>query len=124
MDKRLSKRFDVNADVLSRAGHETSRVTLRDLSPAGCRLSGIEQQIPIGSELQLTLISGLDISGTVRWAKGGDVGMEFSEQLSDAAVKYFTFDDLGAEDEFVTLDTFGRRLPPLKASNLPEPANR
>lgn len=124
MDKRVSKRFDVNADVLSHAGRDTSRVTLRNLSPTGCRLSGIEQLIPIGSELQLTLISGLDISGTVRWADGGDVGMEFSEQLSDAAVKYFTFSDPGAEDDFVTHDTFGRRLPPLKTSNLPEPANR
>ncbi len=124
MDKRGSQRFDVNADVLSHSGRDTSHVTLSNLSPTGCRLSGFEQRIPIGGELQLTLISGLDVGGVVRWAKGGEVGIEFNELLADAAVKYFTFNDPGAEHALVTLDTFGRRLPPLRASKLPELANR
>jgi len=124
VDKRASKRFDVNADVLSHAGRDTSQVTLSDLSPAGCRVSGVDQQLAIGSDLLLTVISGRDVRGVVRWAKGSEVGVEFKETLADAAVKYFTFNDPGAENELVTLDTFGRRLPPLRASNLPEPANR
>jgi hypothetical protein len=124
VDKRSSERFDAEGTVLRHAGHGPSRHMLSDLSVNGCRLSGIEQQIAVGSNVQLTLLSSIDVAGTVRWAKDGNVGIEFDDRLSEAAVKYFAFREEGSRQAIITLDAFGRRLPPLSPSNLPEPANR
>ena len=124
MDKRVSERFDAHGIVLLHAGRESSHDALSNLSVSGCRLSGIDQEIEVGTDVQLTLIPGIDVSGTVRWIEGGDVGIEFDDRLPDAAVKYFTFRETGGRDAITTQDGFGRRLPPLSQANLPEHPSR
>ena len=124
MDKRESERFDTTGTVLVRAGRESSRNVLSNLSVSGCRLSGMEQNIDAGAEVQLTLIPGIDVSGTVRWIEGGDVGIEFDDRLPDAAVNYFAYCEVDIQDAMTTQDAFGRRLPPLSHANLPQHSNR
>lgn len=115
MDQRSIERLDVGGTVLCRIGDAETRDELRDMSVRGCKLVGVNRHFAKGDAIDITLLDGVSIAGTVRWAAAGDVGVEFGEKLSEAAVRYFTLSALGPMTDDVPFDSFGRKLPPLHA---------
>ncbi|MBX7528039.1 PilZ domain-containing protein [Qipengyuania vesicularis] len=114
MDQRKSERLDVEGTILCLVGGRISEDRLADLSLSGCRLLGVDHKISEGTELDLTLLAGVTAKGVVRWSRNGSVGIEFGEELSTATLRYFTLDRSGQLVIDNTLDTFGRKLPPLQ----------
>lgn len=113
MDARQIERRKVDGNVRCEVAGKVSQDALRDLSALGCGLRGVDSVMMRGAEIDLTLLGSNHVSGTVRWAREGDVGIEFAERLSEAAVRYFALPDPATIPEDVTRDTFGRKLPPL-----------
>ena len=114
MDQRKSERLDVEGTILCRIGNRLSQDSLADLSLTGCRIQSSDTPIVEGTKLDLTLLAGVTVTGTVRWSQNGVVGIEFGDELSPATLRYFTLD---RSCQFLideTFDAFGRKLPPLQ----------
>lgn len=116
MDKRKAERLCVTAEVRCTALGSVTHDALHDISLGGCMLTGISEPLPEGTKVDICLLEGVEISGTVRWNAPGRIGVEFRRPLSKAALRYFTLADLPESEFEVPLDSFGRRLPPLNKS--------
>ena len=118
MDQRAIERLGVGGTVIVRIGDEEMQDELRDLSVRGCRIAAEHRRFRKGADIDLTLLEGLTVGGTVRWSAAGSIGVEFGEAVSEAAVRYFLLDRLdGRFVDDVPFDVFGRRLPSM--SQLP-----
>lgn len=86
---------------------------LSDMTREGCRLS-MSGAIPgVGDALDLTLMEDLVVTGRVMWSVDDVAGLLFEKPVVDAVVRYFSF-SMGHPIELdVTMDGFGRTLPPL-----------
>ncbi|EDL49591.1 PilZ domain-containing protein [Erythrobacter sp. SD-21] len=111
MDQRNAERVGVTgvvrSDVVAGLTYE-----LGDISRRGCRLRHIAHPPRKGEALSLSLLGDVIVAGTVRWTAAGDVGIEFDEPISPAAVRYFALADSGMTRDWPQ-DCFGRVLPPL-----------
>src|SRR5688572_15160758 len=56
------------------------RVRLRNISPEGAMLDG-SKNVPVGTEVMLVLKSAGTIAGKVRWARSGQLGLEFDRNF-------------------------------------------
>lgn len=117
MDQRSEERTKVDGAIKCRHGASAWQEQLRDLSVGGCKLDLCEAELAEGARVDLTLLSGISVLGTVRWAHDGEIGIQFDEAISKATVRYFTLDLEGVSANDPTYDSFGRALPPL--SKLP-----
>lgn len=114
MDQRASQRIKVSATVTCHIGSGDRQDRLRDMSVGGCRIGDGGGTLTEGMRLDMTLLAGVRVSGTVRWAEGGQVGVQFDEEIGPATLRYFTLDLEGDCQSDPTFDSFGRALPPLK----------
>ena len=113
MDKRSEKRTKVDGTIKCRHGASAWQEHLRDLSVGGCKLDIHGAPLAEGARVDLTLLSGISVLGTVRWAHEGEIGIQFDEAINKATVRYFTLDLEGVRPNDPTYDSFGRALPPL-----------
>lgn len=81
---RKSARVALNAEVsMRRAGLSNYRVTVRDLSPHGCRVEFVDR--PNLDERVWLKFEGLEaIEAMVCWVKGADAGVEFERPVHPA----------------------------------------
>ncbi|MGH6784917.1 MAG: PilZ domain-containing protein [Sphingomicrobium sp.] len=82
--ERASVRFPAASEVtLRRLGHLNFRVSVRDISPAGCRIDLVERPA-VGETLHLKF-QGLDVlECTVRWVDGYVAGLAFARPFHPA----------------------------------------
>ena len=60
---------------------QTHDATARNISEAGALLEG-QWDMAAGTECKIVLGNGCTVHATVRWIKGGQIGVEFRERLS------------------------------------------
>jgi hypothetical protein len=71
-------------------------VDLIELSEMGSRLRVVEGAVPsIGDRVGLTMIDGLQISGTVKWFKDSYIGISFNQPVENIEDRLL-FEDLGS----------------------------
>ena len=58
----------------------SAQVGLRNISAEGAMLDGAED-VPVGTEVTLVLKSAGDIDGKVRWARSGQLGLQFDRKF-------------------------------------------
>ncbi len=86
-DRRQARRRIVSfAAALNEQGTSARRVFVSDLSEQGFRLSsepGLEEGLPL-----LLKLPGIEaVRGRVIWAKDGEIGCEFDEELDTATIE-------------------------------------
>lgn len=68
---------------------EAHEVTLRDLSPGGCRFELASEKIAPGSPLQIFVAETGPHRAIVKWIKDGEAGVEFLRPLSETHFNNF-----------------------------------
>ena len=68
-----------------RAGNAFHRAQLQDVSQSGCKLA-LSQRLEPGENVQVALQAYHSLGGTIRWCRGGMVGVQFARPLSDTAL--------------------------------------
>src|SRR4030081_2696287 len=66
-----------------------AKSVLADISPHGCRITGPDLALAPGDHVIIRTASLLGAAGTVRWAEGGNVGVEFDQALGRAVMDHF-----------------------------------
>ncbi|TCJ40890.1 PilZ domain-containing protein [Parafrankia sp. BMG5.11] len=83
MERRASPRRTVNLSVVCRVPASPHSARILDVSQSGCRLALSQGHVLLGSTVHVTLTNALQISGTVTWSHGAEVGVRFHRRLSD-----------------------------------------
>ena len=113
MEQRQCERVSAVGSVTCAVDGVVSQNQLCDLSVNGCRLLFREGAFSKGQEVDITLLGDISLPGVVRWAIGSQAGIEFDDELSEVAVRYFATPGCVTVARDTTFDGFGRRLPPL-----------
>ena len=124
MERRKSSRVAASSEVTCIMPSKTTRGTIRDISPKGCRVECEPGQILAGSTVSIDLLSGLNIEGKVKWVHGLTSGVEFDVSLNKIVIDYLVIRHDGACTRSTPLwapviDRFGRKLPALPPFKLP-----
>ena len=113
MDHRKEQRVAASGHVLYSLGDVVLRDTLYNLSGEGCMIEADHGMADVGDEVEITLLQGVVVGGSVIWVKDGSFGVRFHRPIGEATVKYFRLTDWSQPSIDEPTDGFGRSLPPL-----------
>ena len=77
---RRDQRTTVNVRAIVQSGRYSKPTMIQDLSDGGLGLVGADGLFP-GSEVKISLVSGENKTGTVRWWLAGSCGVQFHRPL-------------------------------------------
>lgn len=113
MDHRSHPRVVVDRHISCGTGVDRVFVFMYDLSIGGCMLEADDATLVVGQAISVVLATAPH-AGTIVWAIGGCVGVQFDQDLHAAVVEYYGFVPTTAQFESIApRDKFGRPLPPL-----------
>lgn len=124
MEHRKVGRIATADEILFSVDSVVMRGTMTDLSAEGCRISDAGVGDMTGAPVEVTLIQGVAIAGTIAWQKDGYIGVDFNTPLLESTVKYFRLGEGGGATCGPPTDGFGRPLPPLTPEGLRRVATR
>lgn len=115
MERRGAERFQASSLIELETDKGRVKAEITDLSLAGCRLLQLTSPIARGDIIDLHLLEGVEVSGSVCWADGDAAGIKFAVPINMATLAYFRFAESITVTEEFEFDKFGRRLPPMGA---------
>jgi hypothetical protein len=83
LDRRRDRRIPIGVSVLIEHGRRRQRVTLSDVSINGIGLSSCPS-ITSGTAMSVELPNGRSLKGQVAWSSGGNIGLKFTEPMSES----------------------------------------
>lgn len=113
MDKRDGFRVETGDDILFAAHSGAMSGRMSNLSSQGCHILYEGPGIEIGETVEVTLLQGVSVPGTIAWRDQGEFGVHFQRKLGEATVRYFRLGDWGIAVSEQPKDSFGRPMPPL-----------
>lgn len=90
-------RVHMQQAIVFRIGSTLVKAEICDISPAGIRINA-DYLCEVGNQLTLVVPKLGDITGTVRWQKGSEIGIKFHKrvsvpQITDWLANFYTKDD-------------------------------
>lgn len=113
MDNRKLSRVATEDEVAFAIDDVVRHGRMTNLSVEGCRIAWPGADEVMGAPVEVTLLQGVVVSGTVVWRDADAIGVTFAKTLPEATVRYFRLSDWVQPQQVIPTDSFGRPLPPL-----------
>ncbi len=120
MERRTSHRAVGKQRIGARVSGKSIKLTLLNLSVAGCKVRSKSAAIRKEASLTLILSGEETVDGTVVWRDAKSAGIRFDQNLSlESVLRFIQNGFIEPQDEGGVRDQFGRRLPGLSLPDKP-----